>query len=97
MVPLAAGRVATDGERQARMTAEEIAHGLAALQTLPEFPGEREWADRLRSVEDFTVLGPLVASDFRRIAQVNPRQFNRRRAMCPPLFALLFEAFPPAP
>lgn len=91
------GHVVTSQPQQRRLTDQEIAQRLAALQPLPTFPGEREWVDRLRSVEDFIALGPLVASDFRRIAQVDPREFDRRRAMCPALFALLFDAFPPAP
>jgi hypothetical protein len=87
---------------------ESITQRLTALGPLPEFPGEREWVDRLRTPEDFAELGPMVADDFRalraRTKDWNPakaehaaREFERRKAMCPPLFALLFEAFPPVP
>lgn len=80
------------------LSVDELRRRLDALQPLPEFPGEREWVDRLRSVDDFVALGPIVADDFRALrADGATREFERCRRMCPPLFDLLFDAFPPAP
>lgn len=59
--------------------------------SIPEFPGEREWPDRLRTWEDFERLGPIVAGQFRRIGAY---ERERRRAMAPELFELLVRAFP---
>lgn len=79
------------------MTVNEIARRLSVIHPLPEFPGEREWVDRLRSVEDVIALGPLVADEFRQLFRRDKREFERRRAMCPELLDLLFEVFPSAP
>lgn len=67
-----------------------------ALPAFPEFPGEREWPDRLRTLEDFTENGPITAQ---LLAEVNPYADDddqeRLRGMFPELWDLLFTSFPP--
>ncbi len=70
---------------------------------IPDFPGDREWTDRLRTWEDFTTLGPLVAADFRDLEAIARRgkewarmEVERRRAMMPEMLDLVMRAFPNA-
>jgi hypothetical protein len=78
------------------MTPTEVRAAYKALPAFPEFPGEREWPDRLPTPEAFEQMGPLVADDLRGIAD-DREELERRRAMFPELWGTLFEAFPPDP
>jgi len=68
--------------------------------TIPQFPGEREWPDRLRSWDDFVQFGPLVAEQFRALT-VDERagrsrargELERLRTMAPDLADLVLRAF----
>lgn len=75
----------------------EIVERYCALPPFPEFPGEREWTDRLFTLEDFFENGPLVADHTREHISHNARELERMRQMFPELWKLLFEAFPPRP
>lgn len=61
-----------------------------ALGAIPEFDGEREWPDRLRTFDDFIELGPLVVESF---DWSDADELRRLRAMAPELWALLLESY----
>jgi hypothetical protein len=77
--------VQIDGERLA-----SLRQRYEVLGALPEFLGEREWVDRLRTFEDFVGFGPLVIESF---AGICAEEAERRRQMAPELYELLREAF----
>lgn len=58
--------------------------------TVPEWPGETTWFDRLRPWENFVEYGPQVA-DFMR------GKDEEFRKDCPDLWDLLFQVFPSPP
>ena len=67
-----------------------IARRYKALPPIPEFPFEREWPDRLRTLTDFLTMGPLVLESF---DWTDSEELERLRAMAPELWALLLEAY----
>lgn len=63
-----------------------------ALGTLPEFPGDTTWIDRLNPIEAFLENGASVAHWFRKASRNDPKMV----AMHPELHALLMRAYPHA-
>ena len=61
-----------------------------ALPPLAEFPGEREWVDRVRTFDEFLRLGPKMIESF---DGLDTEEVGRRRQMAPELYELLREAF----
>jgi hypothetical protein len=78
------------------MNENEVREAYRALPPFPEFPGEREWPDRLPTPEAFEAMGEIVAGAMRVIAD-DREELERRRAMFPALWDVLFKAFPPDP
>lgn len=79
----------------------EIERHYAQLPDFPGFPGEREWPDRLHTVDEFIETGPVVADHMRELRDsYGPgavSELERRKAMFPQLWELLFKAYPPDP
>lgn len=78
------------------MVPANIREAYKALPAWPEFPGEREWPDRLATPRAFQEVGSMVADNMRRIRH-DREELERRRAMFPALWDLLFICYPPDP
>lgn len=75
---------------KAAIPLEQLRARYDALGPLPEFPGEREWVDRLRTFDDFVEFGPLTWDTF---VGISKREHERMRTMAPELYELLRQAF----
>ncbi len=84
-----------------KLTLDEVRARLAVVGPIRRGSGDLEWTDTLQTAETFARFGEAVAAQFTQLAERKSphytEEIERRRALAPTLFDLLFEAFPPAP